>query len=68
MLASVEVFVTKPNAMEGILHVSRAGIISNDNLRRVAIINKFYLYALCTKIEYSSPEFKVSNIQKEEGD
>ncbi|KAM3138766.1 hypothetical protein pb186bvf_009145 [Paramecium bursaria] len=68
MLASVEVFVTKPNSMEGILHVSRAGIISNDNLRRVAIINKFYLYTFCTKLQYSSPEFKVSNIQKEEAD
>jgi dsRNA-specific ribonuclease len=44
MLSSIEIFVAFPLANENILHVERARIVSNENLRRASVINRFFHY------------------------
>lgn len=50
--------------MEGDLHMARARIICNENLKRVAIINRIFESIMCFKFEYWSPEFIVEKDTK----
>ena len=60
----MEVFVEYPFVNENILHTSRAKIISNENLRRISIINKFYEYTLCYKFEFWPQGFISNNLEQ----
>lgn len=63
LLSSMEVFVEYPFVNENILHTSRAKIISNENLRRISIINRFYEYTLCYKFEFWPQGFISNNLE-----
>ncbi|CAK88583.1 unnamed protein product (macronuclear) [Paramecium tetraurelia] len=57
LLSSIEVFVQFPFANEHLLHLERARIVSNENLRKFSIIHRFFNCIKCTNFDYSPPEF-----------
>ncbi|CAD8179435.1 unnamed protein product [Paramecium pentaurelia] len=57
LLSSIQVFIELPFANEHILHLERARIVSNENLRKFSIIHRFFNCIKCTNFIYNPPEF-----------
>lgn len=62
LLASIEVFVKHPLEMEGFLHVKRAKIVSNENLRRIGIKQYIFKYILTDRLDYYPKEFRFNQV------
>jgi dsRNA-specific ribonuclease len=57
LLGSIEVFVEYPLSMEGDLHLRRARIVSNENLRCISVRKKLFYYIMSFKFDYLPEEF-----------
>lgn len=57
-LSTIQIFIDKPVAEEGEMHIARANLICNANLHRAAIKKRLFLYIFTTKKRKQPAPFK----------
>jgi hypothetical protein len=59
-LATLEIFCTRPKAVEGEMHIARANIICNANLHKKSIKAEIFRYIMASKNLEPCPPYKIS--------